>query len=76
MERVSAPVDEVIEAARTMVESGIPCVAVKPRAKEPVASSDGGWLVVEDESRLEETLSRAYEANGGLNLAITTGQQR
>jgi hypothetical protein len=75
MERVSAPVDEVIEAARTMVESGIPCVAVKPRAKEPVASSDGGWLVVEDESRLEETLSRAYEANGGLNLAITTGQQ-
>jgi len=75
MGKNSASVEEVIEAARTMVESGIPCIAVKPGAKEPVPSRRGGWLVVEDESRLEETLSRAYKANGGLNLAITAGQQ-
>jgi len=75
MERNSAPVEELIESARTMVQVGIPCVVIKTGAKEPVASSDGGWLLIEDESRLEETLSRAYEANRGLNLAITTGQK-
>jgi hypothetical protein len=75
MERNSAPVGEVTDAARAMVESGIPCVAVKPGGKEPVANREGGWLVVGDEAGIEETLSKAYETNGGLNLAITTGQQ-
>jgi hypothetical protein len=76
MERNSAPVGEVIDAACAMVESGIPCVAVKPGAKEPVANSERGWLVVEDEAGIEETLSRAHETNGGLNLAIIAGQQQ
>ena len=75
MEKVSASVEDVIEAAGLMLQAGIPCVAVKPGAKEPVPSSEGGWLLIEDEGGLEETLSNAYETNGGLNLAITTGQQ-
>jgi hypothetical protein len=69
-------VEELIEAARTMVQAGIPCVVVKPGAKQPVPSSEGGWLFIEDEGGLEETLSNAYETNGGLNLAITAGQQQ
>ena len=76
MGRVSASVEELIEAASTMVQAGIPCVAVKPGAKQPVPSSEGGWLFIEDEGGLEETLSNAYETNGGLNLAITAGQQQ
>ena len=75
MEKVSASVEDVIEAAGLMLQAGIPCVAVKPGAKEPVPSSEGGWLLIEDEGGLEETLSNAYETNSGLNLAITTGQQ-
>jgi len=76
MGRVSASVEKLIGATRTMVQAGIPCVAVKPGAKEPVPSSEGRWLIIEDEGGLEETLSNAYETNGGLNLAITAGQQR
>ena len=76
MGRVSASVEELIEAARTMVQAGIPCVVVKPGAKQPVPSSEGGWLFIEDEGGLEETLSNAYETNEGLNLAITAGQQQ
>jgi hypothetical protein len=74
--RISTLLEELIEAARTMVQAGIPCVVVKPGAKEPVPSSEGGWLIIEDEGGLEETLSNAYKTNGGLNLAITAGQQR
>ena len=73
--RISTLLEELIEAARTMVQAGIHCVAVKPGAKEPVPSSEGGWLLIEDEGGLEETLSNAYKTNGGLNLAITAGQQ-
>ena len=58
--RISTLLEELIEAASTMVQAGIPCVAVKPGAKEPVASSEGGWLIIEDEGCLEETLSNAY----------------
>ena len=50
MGRVSASVEELIEAARTMVQAGIPCVVVKPGAKEPVPSSEGGWLLIEEKA--------------------------